>query len=32
LLDKRTPAVDANGKKVRRVLIENGRFLQVGRS
>ncbi|KIZ03230.1 hypothetical protein MNEG_4727 [Monoraphidium neglectum] len=28
LLDKRTPQVDANGKKVRRALIENGRFLQ----
>jgi len=29
LLDKRTPALDESGKKIRRVLIENGRFLQV---
>ena len=28
LLDKRTPQLDANGKKVKRVTIENGRFLK----
>lgn len=29
LLDKRTPHLDESGKKIKRVLIENGRFLQV---
>ncbi|GBF87949.1 hypothetical protein Rsub_00661 [Raphidocelis subcapitata] len=28
LLDKRTPDLDENGKKLKRVVIENGRFLQ----
>lgn len=32
LMDKRTPQLDANGKKVKRAVIENGQFVRVRES